>query len=160
MPDDPDPDDTDYSDTRWGEMTEREAEIIDERIDEIEDVDRQYETEEVAEELGIDLDGDDAARVARDLMGEPHVAGRRIPVRQLRALVEEGGEDAETVADRFDLDIANVYHALAYYHDHPREMHEVEREREESRERVEQLDNDENLDDIDVLIDDLPSDEE
>lgn len=144
-----------------GEMTECEREAIDSRIDEIEDDDRQYSTEEVAEELGIDLDtDDDSLRVSRDLMGEPHIAGRRVPVRQLRALVEEGGENAAAVADRFDLNVADVYYALAYYHDHPREMHAVEREREVSRERVEKLDDDENLEEADALIDDLPDRDE
>lgn len=71
----------------------------------------------------------DTRRIARDLMSEPHVRGRRISVRQVYALVEEQGEDPEAVADRYDLDVADVYHALAYYHDHPREMHEVEKER-------------------------------
>ena len=33
------------------------------------------------------------------------------------------------VADRYDLDVADVYHALAYYHDHPREMNAVEADR-------------------------------
>ncbi|MFB6284835.1 MAG: hypothetical protein ABEK59_13060, partial [Halobacteria archaeon] len=50
-----------------------------------------------------------------------------ISVRQIRALVEERDIEPETVADRYDLDTANVYHALAYYHDHPREMNEVEK---------------------------------
>jgi uncharacterized protein (DUF433 family) len=48
---------------------------------------------------------------------EPHITGRRIGVRQRHALVEERELSAETVADRYDLDIAVVYHALAYYHD-------------------------------------------
>ncbi|WP_254830240.1 DUF433 domain-containing protein [Haloglomus salinum] len=74
-------------------------------------------------------------RVAHDLLGEPHVAGRRISVRQVHALVERGGEDPEAVADRFDLDVADIYHALAYYHDHPREMREVETEREAAAEQ-------------------------
>lgn len=69
-------------------------------------------------------------RVVRELMDEPHIAGRRISVRQVYALVEEHGVDPETVADRYDLDVADVYHALAYYHDHPREMSDVEAERE------------------------------
>ena len=69
-------------------------------------------------------------RVAHDLLGEPHIRGRRISVRQVAALVEERETDPETVADRFDLDVADVYHALAYYHDHPGEMQAVERERE------------------------------
>jgi len=72
--------------------------------------------------------------VAHDLMDEPHIAGRRISVRQVYALVEKRGVDPGTVADRFDLDVADVYHALAYYHDHPREMSVVESEREEAME--------------------------
>jgi len=126
--------------------------------DETDDTFEPRSTEEIAEEL--DVDTDDSVPVTRDLMGEPHIAGRRIPVRQLRALVEEGDEDAAAVADRFDLDTADVYHALAYYHDHPREMREIEREREASRERVGELDGESNLEDVDQLIDDLPGDEE
>ncbi|WP_246983336.1 DUF433 domain-containing protein [Halorientalis marina] len=73
----------------------------------------------------------DTRRVAHDLMSEPHIAGHRVSVRQVYALVEERGIDAETVADRYDVDVADVYHALAYYHDHPREMSDVEAERED-----------------------------
>lgn len=71
-------------------------------------------------------------RVAHDLMDEPHIAGRRVSVRQVYALVETRDVDPEAVADRFDLDIADVYHALAYYHDHPREMSDVESDREDA----------------------------
>jgi uncharacterized protein (DUF433 family) len=74
----------------------------------------------------------ESRRVAHDLMSEPHIAGRRVSVRQVYALVEKRGVDPETVADRFDLDVADVYHALAYYHDHPREMGEVEAERDDA----------------------------
>jgi uncharacterized protein (DUF433 family) len=74
----------------------------------------------------------ESRRVAHDLMDEPHIAGRRISVRQVYALVEEHGVDPETVADRYDLDVTDVYHALAYYHDNPREMSDVETEREEA----------------------------
>jgi hypothetical protein len=38
------------------DMTPREEQIIDDRIDEINDEDQQYTTEEVAEALDIDLD--------------------------------------------------------------------------------------------------------
>jgi uncharacterized protein (DUF433 family) len=72
----------------------------------------------------------DTHRVTRELMDEPHIAGRRVSVRQVYALVEERDVDSETVADRYDLDVADVYHALAYYHDHPREMSDIEAERE------------------------------
>jgi uncharacterized protein (DUF433 family) len=65
-------------------------------------------------------------------MDEPHIAGRRISVRQVYALVEERGVDPETVADRYDLDVADVYHALAYYHDHPREMSDTEAARDDA----------------------------
>jgi uncharacterized protein (DUF433 family) len=73
-------------------------------------------------------------RIACDIMSEPHIAGRRISVRQVYALVEEAGMSAETVGDRYDLDVADVYHALAYYHDHPREMRNIETEREAAAE--------------------------
>ncbi|MDZ7746911.1 MAG: DUF433 domain-containing protein [Halobacteriales archaeon] len=70
-------------------------------------------------------------RITDELMGQPHIRDHRISVRQIHALVEEGDIDPETVADRYDLDVADVYHALAYYHDHPREMRDVEHAREE-----------------------------
>ncbi|MCH7661203.1 MAG: DUF433 domain-containing protein [Euryarchaeota archaeon] len=72
----------------------------------------------------------DTRRIARDRMSEPHIRGRRISVRQLYALIEKRGEDPEGIADRYDLDVSDVYHDLAYYHDHPREMREVNDERE------------------------------
>ncbi|AXG06972.1 DUF433 domain-containing protein [Haloplanus rubicundus] len=74
----------------------------------------------------------ESRRVVHDLMDEPHIAGHRVSVRQVYALVEERGVDPETVADRYDLDVADVYHALAYYHDNPREMSGIEAERDEA----------------------------
>jgi uncharacterized protein (DUF433 family) len=76
----------------------------------------------------------ESRRIAHELMSEPHIRGRRVSVRQVYALVEGRDEDPEAVADRYDLDVADVYHALAYYHDHPREMHTVEQEREDTME--------------------------
>lgn len=80
-----------------------------------------------------------AGGIAHDLMDEPHLSGHRISVRRVHALVEERELDPRTVADRLDLDIADVYRALTYYHDHPGEMHDVEQRRErriaESRDR-------------------------
>lgn len=80
----------------------------------------------------------DSRHIARDLLGEPHIAGRRVSVRQVHALVEERGEDPDVVADRFDLDVAAVYHALAYYHDHPGEMRAAVAARESAIESVEE----------------------
>lgn len=77
-------------------------------------------------------DDTDAPRIitTEDVLGgKPRIAGRRIGVRFVREQAEGRGLDAQTVADRFDLDVADVYHALAYFYDHPEEMAEIERER-------------------------------
>ena len=74
-------------------------------------------------------------RIDRNLMDEPHLAGHRVSVRRVHALVEERGLEPRTVADRLGLALADVYRALAYYHDNPGEMHELERCR---AERIEQ----------------------
>lgn len=68
--------------------------------------------------------------IVRDLMDEPHVAGHRVSVRRVHAMVEERGLEARSVADSLGLDVADVYRALTYYHDNPGEMHEVEQRRE------------------------------
>lgn len=68
--------------------------------------------------------GDDS-----DIHDEPHIDGRRITVLFVKKRVEDHGSDPHTVADRHDLDVADVYAALAYYHAHPAEMRRVERER-------------------------------
>ncbi|MBO4248859.1 DUF433 domain-containing protein [Halomicrobium sp. IBSBa] len=69
-----------------------------------------------------------------DIHDEPHIRGRRITVGYIHDRVEERGLRPETVADRHDLPLSKVYHALAYYHDHPDEMDAVERQREEAAE--------------------------
>jgi len=72
-----------------------------------------------------------------EIHDEPHIRNRRITVSHIHALVEERGLDAQTVADRFDLTSSDVYHALAYYHDHPEEMRAVEERRRELHEAAE-----------------------
>lgn len=57
---------------------------------------------------------------------EPHIEGRRVTVRYVHEQVETRGVSPETVAERHDLDIADVYEALAYYHTNPEEMEAVE----------------------------------
>ena len=95
-------------------------------------------------EIFVYMSRSETSRIVRDILSEPHIRGRRISVRQVYALIEGRGEDPEAVADRFDLDVADVYHALAYYHDHPREMRDVERDRaalmEELAERIDRPD--------------------
>ena len=57
-----------------------------------------------------------------DLLDEPHIAGRRLSVLQIRDRVKELGADPDTVAEEFDLSVADVHHALADYYDHLDEM--------------------------------------
>jgi uncharacterized protein (DUF433 family) len=64
------------------------------------------------------------------LSGEPRIEGRRLGVLQIYEEVEEGDLSPQAFADRYDLDVAAVYRALAYYHEHPREMATVRRRRE------------------------------
>ena len=69
---------------------------------------------------------------ASEIHDEPHVEGHRISVRHLHEQVEERNLPPQTVADRLELDVADVYRALAYYHDHPREMRDVKEERDDA----------------------------
>jgi len=63
------------------------------------------------------------------LGGEPRIADTRLSVLFIKERVEGAGLEPRTLADRHDIDIADVYRALAYYHDNPEEMREVEKER-------------------------------
>ena len=74
-----------------------------------------------------------------DIHDEPHIEGSRVTVQHIQARVEGRGLRPETVADRLNLDVADVYEALAYYHRHPEEMREVERRREQVAEESETL---------------------
>ena len=68
-------------------------------------------------------------RIVQELHDEPHLEGRRITVQFVKAQVEDRELSPRTVADRHSLDVADVYRALTYYHDHPEEMRAVERQR-------------------------------
>ena len=78
-------------------------------------------------------------RIVRELHDEPHLEGRRITVQFIKTQVEDRGLEPRAVADRHDIDVADVYRALTYYHDHPEEMRAVEREREAAVEDHEHL---------------------
>ena len=71
-------------------------------------------------------------RIVRELHDEPHLEGRRITVQFIKTQVEDRGLEPRTVADRHDIDVADVYRELTYYHDHPKEMRAVERQREKT----------------------------
>ena len=68
-------------------------------------------------------------RIVGELHDEPHLEDRRITVQFIKVQVEDRGLEPRTVADRHDIDVADVYRALTYYHDHPEEMRAVERQR-------------------------------
>jgi uncharacterized protein (DUF433 family) len=73
------------------------------------------------------VDGDES-----DIHGEPHIEGSRITVRSVHEWVEGAGMEPATVAACHNLDVAAVYRALAYYHEHPGTMRRLEREREQT----------------------------
>ncbi|MEF8886712.1 MAG: DUF433 domain-containing protein [Haloarculaceae archaeon] len=77
-----------------------------------------------------------AHRVDHELMDEPHVSGRRISVLQLYEQVGERGRHPGEVAEQLDLDVADVYAALAYYYDHPDEMAAVRKRRDSRQQRL------------------------
>lgn len=68
-------------------------------------------------------------RIVSELHEEPHLEGRRLTVQFIKSQVEDRGLAPRTIADRHDLDIADVYRALTYYHDHPEGMRAVEQRR-------------------------------
>jgi len=70
------------------------------------------------------------------LGGEPRIEGTRIGVRHVAAKVVDGGYSPAYVADQFDIPLASVYEALAYYYDNIEEMRELEREATDALERV------------------------
>lgn len=71
-----------------------------------------------------------------EIHDEPHVSGSRITVRYIQRQVEERGRPPDEVADGHDLDVADVYAALTYYHRNPEEMERVETRRAELAEEA------------------------
>lgn len=65
------------------------------------------------------------------LGGEPRIEDSRIGVLDVYELVVDGGYAPADVADQLDRSIAEIYTALAYYHERPREMRELRRDRAE-----------------------------
>jgi uncharacterized protein (DUF433 family) len=69
------------------------------------------------------------------LGGKPRIDGRRIGVHHIVADVFDGGMSPERIAAEYDLDVADVYRAIAYYYDNPEEIRAI---RERARERMEE----------------------
>lgn len=71
------------------------------------------------------------------LGGEPRIEGRRIGVLHIATRIVDRGEDPESVAADYELDLADVHRALAYYYDHPEEMRDWRRKKREAARRAE-----------------------
>lgn len=54
--------------------------------------------------------------------GKPRIAGRRISVHDIAVWHERMGQSVEEIAAGYDLALADVYAALAYYFDHRDEI--------------------------------------
>lgn len=65
--------------------------------------------------------------------GAPRVEGTRITVLDVKRRVIDHGEDPHVVAGEYDLSMAQLFHALAFYYDHRDEFEEREREGEAAR---------------------------
>jgi uncharacterized protein (DUF433 family) len=50
--------------------------------------------------------------------GKPHIAGHRITVQDVVIWYERMGRSADEICAEYDLTLAEVYAALAYYFDH------------------------------------------
>jgi len=74
-----------------------------------------------------------------EIHDEPHIKGSRVTVLHVHERVENRGLRPEVVAERLNLDLADVYDALAYYHRNPEEMQAVETHREHVAEESETL---------------------
>jgi len=54
--------------------------------------------------------------------GRPRIAGHRITVQNIAIWHERMGQSADEIATDYDLTLADVYAALAYYFDHREEI--------------------------------------
>jgi uncharacterized protein (DUF433 family) len=70
------------------------------------------------------------------LGGEPRIEGRRVGVLHVASRVLDDGETPAEVAADYDLELADVYRALAYYYDHPDEMREWRQRKRDAAERA------------------------
>ncbi len=68
--------------------------------------------------------------------GKPRIAGHRITVQNIVIWHERMGKSADEIAAEYDLTLADVYAALAYYFDH---RAEIDRDIQESEAFIEAL---------------------
>lgn len=60
--------------------------------------------------------------------GKPRIAGHRITVQDIVVWHERLGLSADDIATEYDLSLADVYAALAYYYDHREDIDRTLRE--------------------------------
>jgi len=70
--------------------------------------------------------------------GKPRIAGHRITVQDVVIWHERLGKSADEIAAEYDLEISDVYAALAYYFDHRLEIDEALRASEAFVEKLRQ----------------------
>lgn len=75
-------------------------------------------------------------QTASVLGGEPRIEGTRVGVLDVYELIVDGGYSPADVADQLDLSLAEIYTALAYYHDHPEAMRQLRRQRDETETKL------------------------
>lgn len=68
--------------------------------------------------------------------GKPHISGTRIAVSDVVIWHLRQGQSLEEIAARYDLSLAGVYAAIAYYFDHRKE---IDKEIEASRQYYEKM---------------------
>ncbi len=68
--------------------------------------------------------------------GKPHIAGHRITVHNIAIWHEHMGRNADEISAEYDLTLADIYAALAYYFDH---REEIDHDIRESKMFVEEL---------------------
>jgi len=66
------------------------------------------------------------------LGGEPRIEGTRVGVLHVYELVVQGDHPPVDAADQLDLSLGEIYSALAYYHEHPEDMQDLRRARDEA----------------------------
>ncbi len=70
--------------------------------------------------------------------GKPRIAGHRITVQNIAIWHERLGKSADEIAAEYDLTLADVYAALAYYFDHREEIDQAIKEGEAFAEALRQ----------------------
>lgn len=65
------------------------------------------------------------------LGGKPRIEGRRIGVHQIVSLVVDGDLEPEEMAVRYDLELADIHRAIAYYYENPEAIRAVQERRRE-----------------------------